>query len=84
MLFAAASDAAASVADEISSAASQLTGDAKENGEVYVNMVKKAASKVCFLTLHLCSWEHQLENKFVVCAAVSVSSLYVSWLIKQS
>ena len=32
--------------DEISAAASQLTGDAKENGEVYVNMVKKAASKV--------------------------------------
>lgn len=42
----AASDAAASVADEISAAAQQLTGDAKSNGEVYVNMVKKAASKV--------------------------------------
>ena len=51
--FSAASDAASSVAEEISAAASQLTGEAKTNGEVYVNMVKKAAAKVsAFATWH--------------------------------
>ena len=34
------------MAEEISAAASKLTGEAKINGDVYVNMVKKAAAKV--------------------------------------
>lgn len=40
-----AADATSSVADEISAAAAKLTGDAKANGQVYVNAVKKAAAK---------------------------------------
>ena len=42
----AASDSASSVGEEISAAVQKLTGEAKINGDVYVNAVKKAASKV--------------------------------------
>ena len=42
----AAADTTSSVANEIYAAAEKLTGDAKVNGEVYVNAVKKAAAKV--------------------------------------
>lgn len=42
----AATDSASSVGDEISAAVEKLTGEAKVNGQVYVNAVKKAASKV--------------------------------------
>ena len=44
----AASDSASSVSEEISAAVEKLTGEAKINGEVYVNAVKKAASKVTY------------------------------------
>lgn len=42
----AATDSASSVGDEISAAVEKLTGEAKTNGEVYINAVKKAAAKV--------------------------------------
>jgi len=46
VLCGAAVDATSSVAEEISSAVSKLTGEAKTNGDVYVSAVKKAAAKV--------------------------------------
>ncbi|KAL3130680.1 hypothetical protein ABBQ38_008070 [Trebouxia sp. C0009 RCD-2024] len=58
-----ASDAASTVADEISSAASKLTGEAKTNGDVYVNMVKKAAAKGSdYFTMELARLQRLLEG----------------------
>ena len=66
---AAASGAASSVAEEISAAASQLTGEAKTNGEVYVNMVKKAAAKVSPFDVWYDPAAHAALAKFVGCCS---------------
>lgn len=59
----AASDSAASVGEEISAAVEKLTGEAKTNGQVYVNAVKKAAEKGSdYFSTELARLERLLEG----------------------
>jgi len=59
----AASDSASSVGEEISAAVQKLTGEAKINGDVYVNAVKKAASKGSdYFSTELARLERLLEG----------------------